>query len=439
MRVKIYSFLLILVFSSVILFSGSKANQQNEPTLNYVDHGPIVIENDSELAATSSSGSGTVIDPYIIEGYSFTTENTTGINVTGTTAFFEIRDCYFSTGRIEGVGIFVNVGESTCNITNTIFTNCNMGLVTNVGVRVIDSNSFSSLYNGIKIGETYEESINRMDGAIPVSIINNNFSDCNKGIYFDATLHHSVITENNFIDCSYGAFLILPLYMEFTNNVLVGCTRGSSIGGKNNRIVNNQFSSLTGDLSISCDYSLVKLNSFSAIVSIFTADEVSILDNYFLDGLKVSESDDLIISSNLFYQSSDFGLSLTGIYSGVTTCSIHHNVFQENTGYGISLESWASNNEIYLNEFIDNNNGNVQAKDNGSSNTWYNASTGIGNRWSDYDGSGTYLIDGSANSVDLYPEAIVIVNEFNTNYFFVFPVIIGLVVIPIFKNKRKFN
>ena len=78
-----------------MLISGSKASLQNETTINYIDHGPIVIENNSELAAASTSGSGTEIDPYIIEGFNFTTDNGNAITITGITDFLEIRDCYF--------------------------------------------------------------------------------------------------------------------------------------------------------------------------------------------------------------------------------------------------------------------------------------------------------------------------------------------------------
>jgi hypothetical protein len=44
-----------------------------------------------------------------------------------------------------------------------------------------------------------------------------------------------------------------------------------------------------------------------------------------------------------------------------------------------------------------------QGFDEGNNNTWYDASTEEGNLWNDYTGSGTYAIDGPANSIDPYP------------------------------------
>ncbi|MHA2085859.1 MAG: hypothetical protein ACW992_11310, partial [Candidatus Thorarchaeota archaeon] len=46
-----------------------------------------------------------------------------------------------------------------------------------------------------------------------------------------------------------------------------------------------------------------------------------------------------------------------------------------------------------------------QGFDEGRNNTWYDATTEEGNWWSDYSGSGTYIIDGPSNSADQYPIA----------------------------------
>ena len=64
----------------------------------------------------------------------------------------------------------------------------------------------------------------------------------------------------------------------------------------------------------------------------------------------------------------------------------------------------AKSNTIYLNSFFNNNKyGISQASDNGTSNYWYYSELETGNYWSDWNGTGSYPIAGSANAVDIYP------------------------------------
>lgn len=75
------------------------------------------------------------------------------------------------------------------------------------------------------------------------------------------------------------------------------------------------------------------------------------------------------------------------------------NRFFSNTNHGVWIDTGESN-QIYYNMFGPN--GIANANDNGTSNTW---DDGInrGNEWDDYDGSGPYVIEGSAGSEDRYP------------------------------------
>lgn len=68
------------------------------------------------------------------------------------------------------------------------------------------------------------------------------------------------------------------------------------------------------------------------------------------------------------------------------------------------LFSQTQYNTIFLNAFINNNpNGNLQALDHGVSNVWFDNETKEGNHWPDWQGSGSYLIEGLASSSDQYP------------------------------------
>ncbi len=85
-------------------------------------------------------------------------------------------------------------------------------------------------------------------------------------------------------------------------------------------------------------------------------------------------------------------------------CVLSYNLLQENEGYGVYLLLWSDSNIIHHNTFIDNNlGGSSQAYDDCTDNYWYDTATLGGNFWSDWLEIGSYPIDGSASSVDLYP------------------------------------
>ncbi|MBA7557896.1 hypothetical protein ES705_50674 [subsurface metagenome] len=90
------------------------------------------------------------------------------------------------------------------------------------------------------------------------------------------------------------------------------------------------------------------------------------------------------------------------LYSS-SSCVITYNLLQENEKYGIYLYN-SVNRLIHHNNFVDNNlGGTSQAFDDGANNYWYDTATKEGNYWSDWSGTGSYSIDGSASSEDLYP------------------------------------
>ncbi len=97
--------------------------------------------------------------------------------------------------------------------------------------------------------------------------------------------------------------------------------------------------------------------------------------------------------------------NIYGIYFGRSdSCVVTYNHLQENEDYGVYLRYDSDNNLIHHNTFVDNNlGGTSQAFDNCTNNFWYYSTTLEGNYWDDWTGIGSYSIDGSAGSVDLYP------------------------------------
>jgi parallel beta-helix repeat protein len=129
-------------------------------------------------------------------------------------------------------------------------------------------------------------------------------------------------------------------------------------------------------------------------------------------GIHLNEASRCIIASNNITDNN---------YQGINIRYSHYNIITDNTisgtsEHGVALVGTSSHNLIHHNEFVDNGRETTyridgeprgeltsQGFDEGNNNTWYDASTEEGNWWNDYSGSGTYAIDGPANSIDPYP------------------------------------
>ncbi len=113
-------------------------------------------------------------------------------------------------------------------------------------------------------------------------------------------------------------------------------------------------------------------------------------------GIWLEDSDSSTVANNTCSNNNKYGIQLW--YSDF--CVITYNLLLENVEYGIYLEiSYPRNNLIHHNTFVDNNlGGSSQARDEGSNNFWYDTETLEGNYWSDWSGTGSYSIDGSASS-----------------------------------------
>lgn len=111
----VFAILLSSSLCGLIILAANDANA-------YDHHAPIRIVGDSGFTSENgvSSGTGIVEDPFIIEGFEISNETGTGIKITGTNAFFVIRDCLvrdssygiqlnaLSNGTIEACNLFDN-------------------------------------------------------------------------------------------------------------------------------------------------------------------------------------------------------------------------------------------------------------------------------------------------------------------------------------------
>jgi parallel beta-helix repeat protein len=110
------------------------------------------------------------------------------------------------------------------------------------------------------------------------------------------------------------------------------------------------------------------------------------------DSILLGDADGCYIHNNIIYFNSR-GIQL----NSSSDCLITGNNIYNNTGVGLSLDISSNRNDIYENAFAYNA---PNAICEGSSNHWDNQ-VDTGNWWSDYNGTGSYIID--VNDQDNYP------------------------------------
>jgi len=169
---------------------------------------PIQITNNAELAEQSSSGVGTRSDPYIIEDKMI--DSAYSIQVSGTSAFFVIRDSEFvhypgtrpviefvnvENGIIENCYVRGgNVGISFRDVTDCSIINC-VTYDAFDGI-LIDNSNNCTVANCSIFGNTY--------GVISVNadycdIINNSlYSNTNIGLQLEPFCENNTVAGNNF-------------------------------------------------------------------------------------------------------------------------------------------------------------------------------------------------------------------------------------------------
>ncbi|MHA1961546.1 MAG: right-handed parallel beta-helix repeat-containing protein [Candidatus Thorarchaeota archaeon] len=199
------------------------------------------------------------------------------------------------------------------------------------------------------------------------------------------------------------------------NNVTHGEVRNNAINEKfnglnfyessNNTVVNNTISE-NGDGVVIVEFSndnLVLNNTISGnnygVYFTSSADSNAIMNNTITGndvGVYLEDySDNNTIESNTISGNYPNGVAIWHYSSNNT---VVNNTISGN-GAGVYCDTDTENNLIYLNVIAYNDGQN--SNDDGTDNHWN--TTGIGNSWSDYTGTGVYHIPGSAGSIDHYP------------------------------------
>jgi parallel beta-helix repeat protein len=195
----------------------------------------------------------------------------------------------------------------------------------------------------------------------------------------------------------------------------------------------NEISGDFGGIDVSMSYDVLLVNNTIEFamygISVSFSHHVTLEANRLFDnswGVYIQDSHDCNIVNNKAVGNNNVGIELFGsvscsVYgnnvtanSGAGSGGVESGIYLFNTndstieanhvidgnGYGVNIGLHSTGNQIFLNNITWNSWGN--GFDNGSSNTWDDG-VEIGNRWSDYNGTGAYPIEGMAGSVDRFP------------------------------------
>ncbi|MHA1828519.1 MAG: right-handed parallel beta-helix repeat-containing protein, partial [Candidatus Heimdallarchaeaceae archaeon] len=450
--------LLILLFSSSIVFAYTSPESQIK---TYISSSPITISGDSALESFCSTGSGTEVDPYIIENFEISGGEKAGIKISDTTSYFIIRNCLIQGGYR---GIYLdNIAFGTARIeNNTCYNNwiCGIQLANSRGSIVVNNtivksnegrgifsykSSYSNIsYNifenaGLEIQEfdnllqaTYEITGNIVNGKVLGYFKNIKDIIINETIYGQIIVANcsNLIIENQVLSTTYiGISVFYSQNITFTNNSF-----------------SNHYTAILIYHSSNCTFSLNNFtqNIYSGL-SAQLSSHLNITANSFFGnriGIELGASNSNV-SYNKIENNSDYGISLgststicqnyiynsgrSGMWVSGLNNLIYSNILESNKEYGMDIRG--SNNVVYSNNLVNNQlygvfiigglfnlvyqndfDGNnyhapymSQGYDWGINNSWYNHHILVGNRWSNAYSFTSYKIEGPSGSYDIYP------------------------------------
>ncbi|MHA2032057.1 MAG: right-handed parallel beta-helix repeat-containing protein, partial [Candidatus Kariarchaeaceae archaeon] len=343
--------------------------------VSYVEQAPIYIDDNFDFWNFSSSGDGTVNDPFIIDNYNITSSNNTLIHIQDTTAYFKISNNWLNGTGGNEVGIQLNNvvhGNITTNsISNTNLSAINLLLSWN---NTLFNNTISSNSQGIYLSSSFNNTLfnntlcNNAGSGIRLAsssgntFLYNTICDNNgSGIFFDSSPNdynfftHNTISNNN----AYG--IILNSFRNtFSQNFISGNNIGiwfsSSTNGtlEGNDILNNNFDGIKSSSSVNNTIlnNTVLDNGGSGILLVSSSNVV--LSNEIAksgsNGISLSSANHNILLNNSISNNTNSGIS---IFSS-TNNTILDNDISYNGNDGIYLTTSANNNYLSVNTIFNN-------------------------------------------------------------------------------------
>jgi parallel beta-helix repeat protein len=423
----IVTFALLTSILSLLIGINMLGDQGVPVKISYIRHYTVIIYGDSELASSNATvgGSGTAIDPYIIEDWEINGSEYVGythlIAIYDTNAFFKIRNCYLHNNLYDGSGIYLsNVKNGTIeNNTCRSPSDCGIMLQSSSNNNTITNNNCDSNAIGIFLylscnnnTVTNNTCLNNGGNGILLWTSNNNTLNNNTCSAAGSAIGLNAAADYNII----------------TNNTCSGGVYGISLGpGSNNTLYNNTCSDNYYGiwLRYSSDNTLNRNTCHSNQIGIIIFD-IPCHRNTITNNNCSSNNESGILfggswntaTNNTCNSNNGSGISLGEAYQSI----LSNNTCSDNLRWGVHIDSSSNDNTIWNNTFIGNNGSgsvynpsNNQACDNGTNNHWNSSGSphGYGNYWSDWTAPDDYFpwgivddpydISGSIGAKDFFP------------------------------------
>ncbi|MHA1828304.1 MAG: right-handed parallel beta-helix repeat-containing protein [Candidatus Heimdallarchaeaceae archaeon] len=228
------------------------------------------------------------------------------------------------------------------------------------------------------------------------------------GVYYYNT-NDSKIVGNFLMQNDYGTYAYECQNIEISQNTIyenregIYCEYITTLLIKDNVLYENHWDGMMiyTSSAVTCQNNEIS-NSYYTALYVDESYDVTTKDNYFHN----------INESAIYYYYANTSVITQnkveecqiGLYTEYfDNANVTYNLFKNNLGEGVYLDSGSSNISVFLNTFYHNNGNLSQAYDDGIDNIFYDEVSQTGNWWSDYSGTGNYSIAGSAGSFDLYP------------------------------------
>ena len=334
-----------------------KSNYQQVNPIYIDDLDPNFSWNKTASENTWCSGSGTYLDPYIIEDIIINDSSSEYcIFITNSLVWFKIRNCSLTTSGNPGIGLKLTSVRNGVVSDNLVSDNRFGG-----GIRIEHCENLTIYrnivnHNGLShsglSGELHSNYGIDLYSSNNLSIIDNNITNNQRygiQISFDCTqnlISGNILKENGLWFYDLGSNLILP------NNIIDNYLDEKPVYYYFNESDLNplNFSNAGQIILVNCSNaeisSLNISNSgyFSSIgISLYFCIDILVFNNIFGHGLNYGIY--IMNSSNLIISNNSISFSTHGILSkGVLNSSITKNIFRSNYGNGITLSNSNFNN-----------------------------------------------------------------------------------------------
>ncbi len=407
----------------------------------HTPHSRISISNDFDFASQATSegwpGDGTESDPYIIEGYIISSDQSC-ISIRDTTVHFVIRDCVLETimggwdfgislmqmpnGVVDSClirGKYIGIGAWTvydCTFVNNTIYDTNIALnIDSCRNFTVDSNAFvgcsplvyghstnywrhtfmNNTVDGKPFGWFWNVADTVIDGDLygaialaectNVTVLGGVFSNATVGLQMGYCTDCSL--RNSFIHGAQdGVTTTFSDSITIDNNTIYDCAElGIHINVTHNSVVSN-------NIVHDCTY---------AGISLMEPDNCVVVNNTIYrngNGIDAAVPEGCLVDNNTI-MFNDYGFRTFAAYN----CNIAHNKIYGNDEYGIFLEWSCQYMVIYGNRLGWNS---VNARDDDNTDIYWDLGASLGNSWSDYGGSGIYVVPGTTGSTDNYPSVL---------------------------------